>query len=154
MIFIAHRGNTRGRNIELENQPHYLNAAIALGYHVETDVWFENDTFYLGHDRPEHEINVNYLRSAMIWVHAKTLKTLNALLDYQDINCFYINRDRGTLTSIGYIWTSAYRRLELCDKTIVCLPERLGGGLYNFSECAGICSDNIIQYQEAYYDET
>jgi len=120
---------------------------------VETDVWYEDGTFCLGHNKPEQEINVDYLRSAMFWVHAKTLKTLNALLDFQDINCFYLNRDRGGLTSYGYIWTSPYRNLELCDRTIVCLPERLGGGLYSFSKVAGICSDRIIDYREI-YDET
>ena len=43
MILIAHRGNINGSMIEKENSPSYLEEAINLGYHVETDVRYINN---------------------------------------------------------------------------------------------------------------
>ena len=48
MILISHRGNINGRIPDLENSPDYIDAAIKLGYDVEVDVWFYNDSFFLG----------------------------------------------------------------------------------------------------------
>ena len=51
-ILISHRGNIDGRNVEYENNPNYIEAAINLGYDVEIDVWFIDGKFMLGHDEP------------------------------------------------------------------------------------------------------
>ena len=59
MIYIAHRGNINGKQLDLENSPKYINRAIELGYHVEVDVWY-NDGFFLGHDNPKYKINIRY----------------------------------------------------------------------------------------------
>ena len=39
MIFIAHRGNTKGPNKELENTPGYIDEALDNGFDVEVDIW-------------------------------------------------------------------------------------------------------------------
>ena len=53
MILISHRGNINGKNESLENSKSYIKRALDLGYDVEVDVWFNNKTFYLGHDEPK-----------------------------------------------------------------------------------------------------
>ena len=58
MKYIAHRGNLNGPNRLLENKPDYLNVALSLGYDVEVDVWFIDGKFFLGHDRPDYEIDI------------------------------------------------------------------------------------------------
>jgi hypothetical protein len=39
MIYISHRGNTTGPKPELENNPQYVEQAIADGFDVEVDLW-------------------------------------------------------------------------------------------------------------------
>ena len=67
MILISHRGNLTGPNKKWENNPEYIRKALDDGYNVEIDVWYENSTFYLGHDEPTHKINVNFLRNNMMY---------------------------------------------------------------------------------------
>ena len=38
MIKISHRGNIKGPNMDRENRPSYVDAALQLGYDVEVDV--------------------------------------------------------------------------------------------------------------------
>ena len=52
MILISHRGNIDGKKPHLENQPDYIDEAIALGYDVEIDVWLIDGVLFLGHDAP------------------------------------------------------------------------------------------------------
>jgi len=39
MILISHRGNINGRFESWENEPTYIDKAIAEGYDVEIDIW-------------------------------------------------------------------------------------------------------------------
>ena len=43
MVLISHRGNLEGKNIELENDPTYIDSAIEKGFDVEIDLWVDND---------------------------------------------------------------------------------------------------------------
>ena len=63
MIFISHRGNLKGPNKEEENNPSYITTAINKGFHVEADVFFINDNFFLGHDKPLYQIKANFLEN-------------------------------------------------------------------------------------------
>ena len=56
MIKIAHRGNLFGRIPERENSPEYIQEALAAGYDVEVDVWFEEGKLFLGHAKPQYEV--------------------------------------------------------------------------------------------------
>ena len=47
MILISHRGNINRKQPGLENMPEYIDSAIELGYHVEVDVWYKNNEFWL-----------------------------------------------------------------------------------------------------------
>ena len=47
MKLISHRGNINGKQLDLENDPKYIENAIKQGYDVEVDIWY-TDGFYLG----------------------------------------------------------------------------------------------------------
>jgi hypothetical protein len=105
MKIISHRGNLIGRISEKENHPNYIDAAISSGYEVEIDIWFEDEKFYLGHDNPQYEIDINWIhdRENKLWVHAKNLKVISHLYN-TGINWFWHDIDKLTITSKGFIW--------------------------------------------------
>ena len=63
MKLIAHRGNINGPNLLEENRPEYIDFAIQLGYNVEIDIRFDDDTkqFFLGHDYSKYLVNWSWL---------------------------------------------------------------------------------------------
>ena len=61
MYYISHRGNISKKNKELENHPEYINLALSKNYDVEIDIWFQNNNFYLGHDKPDYKVNIDFL---------------------------------------------------------------------------------------------
>jgi hypothetical protein len=143
MILISHRGNLEGRNPEQENNPLYIYNALNKGFEVEIDVWYMNNRWYLGHDSPEHEITLDYLKNNKFWCHAKNIDSLNRMLKEGGIHCFWHQEDDVTLTSNGFMWT--YPGKPLTDKSICVLPEENNQipkkGL-------GICSDCVVYYKE------
>ena len=88
MIFISHRGNLNSRNEERENSPYYILEALGRGFDVEIDVWFEDEKFYLGHDKPQYEVNVDFLINDKLWCHAKNVEALLRMQNY-DIHYFW-----------------------------------------------------------------
>ena len=77
MIFIAHRGNLNGPNSIDENKPDYLLEAINKGYYVETDLWVIDNKLFLGHDKPQYEINIDFLLNIKdkLFCHCKNIFT-------------------------------------------------------------------------------
>jgi len=142
MIYISHRGNLDGPKIDNENSPEYIQNAIAAGYDVEIDVWFQNNKFYLGHDGPQHNIENSFLLKKEVWCHAKNLE---ALVEMKKVGSHYFwhENDQFTLTSKGYIWT--YPGNKLSYNSICVLPEN--DLKKNILECAGVCSDFIKRYK-------
>ena len=63
MILISHRGNISGPNLDKENRPEYIQQALNEGYNVEVDVWYQDQGWFLGHDKPQHLINIEYLKN-------------------------------------------------------------------------------------------
>jgi len=141
MYLISHRGNINGILEKRENSPSYINEALEQGYEIEVDVRFENDKFFLGHDKSQYEINKEFLLNEKIWCHAKTTDALIAL---ERINAHYFwhQEDDYTITSKGFIWT--YPGKKLLNKSICVLPEKFN---YKRIECEGICSDYIQNYR-------
>jgi hypothetical protein len=140
MKLISHRGNLTGRNYKKENKPSYILDALSQGYDVEIDVWYDTK-LYLGHDTIQYEIEKEFLLRNGLWCHAKTIETLEKLLNL-GVVCFFHDRDKCTLTSNGLIWT--YPGEILTEKSICVLPE-----IYNQKDfnCFGICSDYIEEYR-------
>ena len=145
MILIAHRGNIDGKSELYENEPNYIDKALKKGYDVEIDVWVIEGNFYLGHDKPQYGITLEWLdkRKNELWIHCKNIEAMewfNSLLG--TYNYFWHQEDTLTLTSKGYIWV--YPGKQPIKTSIAVMPE-----IYNddISQCLGICSDYIQNYK-------
>lgn len=142
MKLISHRGNINGIETINENNPNYIENAIKLGFDVEVDVRFKNNTFYLGHDNPDYKVNSNFLERKEIWCHAKDPDALENLKKLNSVY-FWHQEDDYTLTSNGYFWV--YPGKKLIRNSICVLPEK--NNMENFN-CEGICSDFIMKYKK------
>jgi hypothetical protein len=141
MILISHRGNIDGPNHVRENSPYYIMEALAMGYQVEIDVWYEADCFWLGHDTPYYKTDYKFLMDERLWCHAKNIEALLEMKKYA-IHYFWHEQDTVTLTSKNYIW--AYPGKQPIKNSIAVMPE-----LYkeDISLCRGVCSDFIKKYK-------
>jgi hypothetical protein len=142
MIFISHRGNINGSNVELENNPTYIEKALKLGYDVEVDVRYSDGQFWLGHDKAQYPVDYKFLMNEKLWCHAKNIEALFEMKKYA-IHYFWHEYDNVTLTSKNYVW--AYPRLSAIKGSIAVLPE-ISNGTVN--GCKGICSDQIEKYKK------
>lgn len=143
--YIAHRGNINGPIESRENKPTYIDLAISKGYDVEIDIWFINDKFFLGHDKPQYEINIDWIddRSHKLWIHCKNIEALSFFNKHDyDINYFWHETDTVVLTSKRYIW--AYPGKQPIKNSIAVAPEINND---DTSQCLGICSDYIKNYK-------
>lgn len=143
MKLISHRGNINGKDENLENNPVYIQEALASGYDVEIDVWNYDGLWFLGHDKPEYAVNHEFLLNPSLWCHAKNITALREML-FIGAHCFWHETDKITLTSQGYMWT--FPGEELTDKSICVLPETND---YIIGQCAGVCSDEISKYSNS-----
>jgi hypothetical protein len=143
MILISHRGNIILKDKERENSPLYIQQAISQKYDVEVDLFIINKSLYLGHDKPEYLITLNWLQqfNDKLWIHCKNIEAVE-FLQKTDMHYFWHENDTVTLTSKGIIW--AYPGKQPIKNSIAVLPE-----LYNDSvkNCLGVCSDNIQAYK-------
>lgn len=150
MIFISHRGNIDGIVESKENNPEYIDLALQLGYDVEIDVWMINNEIWLGHDKPQYLIDLNWIeeRKSKAWIHCKNIDAIY-YFNYikSDINYFWHENDRLTLTSKGILW--AYPSLEKISNSIDVLPERFSNFHHKYNTL-GICSDYISIYFKNY----
>ena len=138
---IAHRGNIKGPNKDLENNPEHLNK-ILKSYDCEVDLRYSENRsqFYLGHDEPQYKVELEWVikNKNKLWIHCKDFSSLNILnKNNYDLNYFWHDKDLFTLTSKGFIWTYPGQKVE--SKSVVVLRDNdsLPVGAY------GICSDNL-----------
>ena len=144
MIFIAHRGNTHGRDIDAENTVQHIDKAISEGFDVEVDVWYENGLFYLGHDEPKTKIGVDYLELPQLWCHAKNILALHELLQTKAL-CFWHQNDDVTLTSGHHLWTFPHKALTPSSIAVMPLIDS-----DDWLGCFGVCSDNVVDFKAKY----
>ena len=147
--FISHRGNINGRIPDRENHPDYIDEAINLGYDVEIDLWYINEKFWLGHDKPEYETTLSWVASRQdkLWVHSKNHEAMVYLSEYQllNLNWFWHEEDDMTLTSKRFMWV--YPGKQPIKNSIAVLPEINEDDV---SLWLGICSDQIEKYTDGY----
>jgi hypothetical protein len=145
MIYISHRGNVNQKNIEFENTIEYIDNAINKDFDVEIDVWYLNNNFYLGHDKPNSHIKLSWLldNAPRLWVHCKNTDALVYLKEHDIFNFFWHQKDKVALTSKQYIW--AYPGQQPISQSIAVLPEMFNDDI---SQCIGICSDIIGSYRD------
>jgi hypothetical protein len=148
MRLISHRGNISGRNPEKENSPEYILDALSLGYDVEIDIWLVDNTYFFGHDNPQYEVNKDFINNIKnkSWFHCKNEEALSAIgEDFDNINFFWHERDRYTLTSKGYVW--AFPGEKVIKNSIILFPENYPENKNEILLSAGICSDYIADYK-------
>ncbi len=146
MVFISHRGNVNGANPGRENSPDYINEALAQNYHVEIDVWYKDDGFWLGHDKPQYATVEAFLENEKLWCHAKNLPALEKMLENKKIHCFWHQEDDLTLTAKNIMWT--YPGKELTPQSVCVMPELQGiKSRTELPKCFGICSDFISNFK-------
>lgn len=144
MKLIAHRGNINGPNLDKENCPDYIETALKCGYNVEIDVWYIDNKWHLGHDKPDYEVKFSFLLNHKFWLHAKNGNALYHLLQDHNCNVFWHTTEDWVLTSKGYIWT--YPNKLLYENSICVMPELGYNG--NLKACYGICSDFASRYEK------
>jgi len=148
MILISHRGNISRPIPERENDPKYINEALASGYNVEIDVWFIDGKFKLGHNNPQYDFPYELIKhqSNKLWLHCKNLEAISqfTILDSTGtyFNYFWHQEDDVTLTSKGYIW--AYPGKQPIKNSIAVMPELNKDDL---TQAIGICSNYIEDYK-------
>ena len=145
MYLIAHRGNMEGPNTEFENKPNHIMSKLSAypWLHCEVDVWQIDGEFFLGHDKPQHKINFEFLENSHLWCHAKNLEALSSMLKNPQIHCFWHQEDSFTITSRGYIWT--YPGSPLVGNSICVMPERHWD--LDPANAAGVCTDHVYRYK-------
>ncbi len=143
-MLISHRGNLMGKIPEKENTPNYIDAAISSGFDVEVDLWFNDGKFFLGHDLPENEIEISWIRerSEKLWIHAKNSGALENLME-TDLHYFFHADDMATITSKGFVWV--YPGKQPIKNSIAVLPELFDDQI---SQCYGVCSDFILKHKK------
>jgi len=151
MRFIAHRGNLTGPDSN-ENRPDHIDKAISLGYDVEIDVWVDECRIYLGHDKPQYKIDVDFLekRRNSIWCHAKNIHALSFLL-WNRFHVFFHDKDDYTLTSQGVVW--AYPGTPLVEGCVCVMPEMADDPMYlqtNAHLVSGVCTDYVQLYKSMF----
>jgi len=145
MILISHRGNTQGRLELYENQPIYIDKAISEGFDVEIDVWYMNDTLWLGHDKADYDVDFRWFRDRItkLWIHCKNIESVEFFsTDSYNYNYFWHQEDTLTLTSHKYIWV--FPGKQPVKNSIAVMPELFND---NVDNCIGICSDFIKNYK-------
>ena len=145
MKLISHRGNINGKNPDKENSPNYILDTLQRGYDVEIDIWFINNSWWLGHDEPSYELFISDFKNYFnkIWFHCKNLDALYKIVEY-DSQYFWHQNDNFTLTSTKHIWT--YPGNLLTTNSIAVLPEQVHYEPEELSICYGICTDFVTNY--------
>ena len=62
-----------------------------------------------------------------------------------NFNFFWHDDDDLTITSKGYFWS--HPKIKPIKNSIAVLPENHS---YDLNDCLGICSDNILKYQNEF----
>jgi len=143
MKLISHRGNVTGPDADNENRPSYIQSALTH-YDCEIDVWLFDDWF-LGHDGPQYKVDYAFLRQSGLWIHAKNPRALETLIVDNQINCFWHEHDRYTLTSHGFVWAYPGEISEAGNRTVTVMPEWNDTDISGFY---GACTDYVKRYEQ------
>jgi hypothetical protein len=142
MRLISHRGNINGRKPNLENTLEYIDTAIESGYAVEIDAWEQGTKLYLGHDKGEIEVSLDWLldRNNYLYIHCKNFQALSYLIDH-DLDIFYHEKEDYTIMSNGLIWA---HNIDMVDELCI-IPLLDKKDIENWKErlVYGVCSDYI-----------
>lgn len=143
MIYISHRGNIDKIVPEKENTISYIEEAISLGFDVEIDIRTKDNELYLGHDKPDYKVSIEWLNRhcKSLWIHAKDIKSLTYLLE-TDLRFFFHEKESHTIISnTNLIWS--HNISESNEKSIIPLLGLDDLSLLPTNKIKGVCSDYI-----------
>jgi hypothetical protein len=143
MKLISHRGNVDSRRPDMENQPSYIDQAIASGYDVEVDIWHTPTGWCLGHDGPELTISQMWLhdRADKLWLHCKNFLALQKLLN-SGLKVFFHEQEKHTvIANGGAIWS--HNLDEAGVLSIIPLITKYEITNWTRKDVYGVCSDYI-----------
>jgi len=150
MKIIAHRANLTGPAEGSENEPSMIDKCIQMGFDVEVDIRFHQDEqeFLLGHDQGEYVVSLDWLldRKSSLWIHCKDSGSILQLSEKaQDLNFFWHNDDKYTMTNKGFIWS--YPGNPVNGIGVIVMPEWTWDNLekQQIPACYGICTDYPIK---------
>jgi hypothetical protein len=63
-VMISRRGHRWGPDVNMENTPSHIRAALECGFWVMVDVWYVNGWIYLGATGPTYVVSSTFLRSS------------------------------------------------------------------------------------------
>jgi hypothetical protein len=146
MKIISHRGNLKGPIPEKENRPSYIDCALKLGFEVEVDVSFNNDSFWLGHDTPDYKISNKWIeeRKDKLWFHCKNIESAHQLKKLPFLtNYFCHSHDPYIITSTGHLWVHDLT-IELNYNCIIPLLNKREIEKNTINHVYAICTDYVI----------
>ena len=142
---ICHRGNVAGPRKELENNLGVLIQRDIQGLATEVDVWYHEGNLWLGHDRPDYKISLEWLAaSRRRLIHAKDGRTFAYLLEEAgkralDLHIFYHTDEDYVLTNKGLV--ICYPGQPLLPGSLCMMPERASYTVEDLQNAAVVCSD-------------
>tara|TARA_Y100000310_G_C20679331_1_gene814990 strand:- start:115 stop:549 length:435 start_codon:yes stop_codon:yes gene_type:complete len=141
MILYSHRGNVDGPSNK-ENEPAYIFSAVNDGFHVEIDIYYQDEKYYLGHDEAQYEIDESFLENPKFICHAKNPEAFLKMIKNNNIHSFWNDLDLYAITSKDFLWTLDSHPLIFHEKIIYCNAnlKMLSNLHYQFE---GYCSDYV-----------
>ena len=142
---ICHRGILNTSAKELENNFGVLIQREIQGLAVEVDVWYAEKSLWLGHDKPEYRITLEWLAaSRRRLIHAKDGATFAYLLEEAgkralDLHVFYHTDEDYVLTNKGLV--ICYPGQPLLPGSLCMMPERASYSPEQLVNAYAICSD-------------
>lgn len=142
---ICHRGNVVGPVKELENNFGVLIQRDIQGFWVEVDVWYHDNNLWLGHDKPEYKITLEWLSSSKRrLIHAKDGATLSYLQQEAgkqalDLHYFYHTDEDYVLSNKGLI--ICYPGKPLLPGSLCMMPEHANYTQDEMQNSFSVCSD-------------
>lgn len=141
---IAHRGLINGPDKALENNIETIKERDQNGLYSEIDVWLVDNTWFVGHDKPDTFIDLEYLmnRANYLWIHAKNKEAFEELVSLRKEGhnlCVFWH------TTEDYCFTSnldviVYPGKPLIENSVFMMPENSHGIEIN-TTITHICSD-------------
>lgn len=106
MIIYAHRCNINGSDHKTENTLAALHSCLNKGIRCEIDVRFIDGKLYLGHDKPQEEVSIDFLAKnrVMLLVHCKNVEAFKLFrkFDLPFFHYFYQANDYIVQSSLMY----------------------------------------------------
>jgi len=152
MIIISHRGNLNGIDLERENNPIFIDDCISKGFDVEIDLRASDNKLFLGHDKPQYAIEIDWLlkRKNNLWIHVKEYEALNKIMSYKEnLQFFCHENDKFTLVSNGYIWSHDLKN-KMNNKCIIPLLSKEQILLYDQNEFFAVCTDYVYECKQKF----